>query len=122
MNDSVNVYKPQEDKDAITATPAAIAYIQSQIASKGSGLGIRLSVKKAGCSGYKYVIDLVVTPDPEDKVFPLNDELAIYVDPVSYQKVRGTNIDYVQEGLNKVFKYRNPNEQGSCGCGESFTV
>lgn len=117
----VKYFDPQE-QPAIVTTMAAQQHIQKTIEKQGHGIGIRFSTKKAGCSGYKYIIDIIDTAEPDDKVFPLGEDLAIYVSEKSYPYLKGMQIDYVQSGLNKQFVFHNPNATGSCGCGESFTV
>lgn len=84
--------------------------------------GIRLAVKPAGCSGYKYELEYVSAPSASDLHFMITDGVDVYVDEGSLSLVKGTEIDFVTEGLNQFFTFRNPNSQGECGCGESFTV
>ncbi|MHA7841355.1 MAG: HesB/IscA family protein [Gammaproteobacteria bacterium] len=122
MSDTQYFDPKNYDKEAIVATDAAKEHIKKTIEKQGHGIGIRFSTKKAGCSGYKYVVDIIDDVEVGDKVFPLTNELAIYVSLESYAYLKGMRIDYVQEGLNKRFQFHNPNAQGSCGCGESFTV
>ena len=75
--------------------------------------GLRLSVKKTGCSGLSYVLDIQMH---------LNNDYFVSIDKTSYPYVNGVTIDYVKKGLNQVFVFNNPNQTGQCGCGESFTV
>lgn len=107
---------------AITMTPAAIAHFQQLLNQQGKGKGLRLAVKTTGCSGKKYTLDIVDAFDPLDYVFAITDDLSVSVDPDSFCFVKGTEIDYGREGLNKTVKFNNPNVAASCGCGESFTV
>lgn len=122
MSDVQHFNPAHYDKEAIVATESAKAHIKKTIEKQGHGIGIRFSTKKAGCSGYKYVVDIIDEAQSDDKVFPLTEGMAIYVSAKSYEQLKGMRIDYVQEGLNKRFQFHNPNAQGSCGCGESFTV
>lgn len=122
MSDVQHFDPRKYDKEGIVATDAAKDHIKKTIAKQGHGIGIRFSTKKAGCSGYKYIVDIIDEAQPEDKIFPLTEDLSIYVSAESYEQLKGMRIDYVQEGLNKRFQFHNPNAQGSCGCGESFTV
>lgn len=108
-------------KPEITLTPAAIRHVLSYL-HKQSSKGIRLSVKKTGCSGLSYVVDYVETPAENDVVLPLDEKYLIYIDKASYPYLKGLEIDYVKEGLNHKFMFKNPNQTGQCGCGESFTV
>ena len=107
---------------AVTLTPAAIAHVKKRMIARGSGVGFRFGVSKSGCNGLKYVVDYVDEKQTEDHVYPIDDQLSLYVDAKSIAYVAGTQIDFVREGLNETFKFNNPNEQGSCGCGESFNV
>ena len=72
-------------------------------------------------NGYMYVLDFVRAEQPGDRRFRF-DDVTLYVDEKSLAVVNGTRVDYVQEGLNSLYKFHNPNATGECGCGESFTV
>lgn len=120
---AVGHYHPGDTPDQpVTLTPAAIEHVQHAIDKRGRGLGLRLSVKKSGCSGYGYEVDYVDTPADDDHIFPITESLNVYVDPESFPFVKGTVIDFERRGLNEIFTYRNPNQTGECGCGESFSV
>ncbi len=105
----------------IHLTPSAKAHIRASLAERGQGVGIRVGVKTAGCSGLSYVLEFVDTPDPNDTVFN-NDVVDVFIDPKSLVYLDGMTMDFVTEGLNSGFKFMNPNQTGECGCGESFTV
>lgn len=107
---------------AITFTEAAIRHVLSYIAKQNNCKGIRLSVKKTGCSGLSYVVDYVDAPLAEDIIFPLAENHVVCVDKASYPYLKGMQVDYVKQGLNYKFMFNNPNQTGQCGCGESFTV
>jgi len=106
---------------AISLTQSAAAHVQSQLDSRGRGLGIRVGVKTTGCSGMAYVLEFVDELMDEDQVFE-GFGVKIIVDPKSLLYIDGTQMDFVKEGLNEGFKFTNPNSAGECGCGESFTV
>lgn len=106
----------------ITLTDAALAHLQKQISKRGSGIGIRLSLKKTGCSGLSYVMDIIDELTDSDKVFEAGPSLKIAVPHNDLPYLMGTEIDFVKQGLNQQFEYHNPNAKGSCGCGESFSV
>ena len=106
----------------ITATPNAITHIKKQLAKRGKGIGMRLAVKDAGCTGKKYILDLIDAHNPEDLIYNLDTDLIICVDPTSFVFVAGTQIDYEKKNLNGKFVLHNPNEKAACGCGESFHV
>lgn len=105
----------------INLTPAAAKHISDFLANRGKGLGIRVGVKTAGCSGLSYVLEFVDTPDNHDEVFE-SQGVNVFIDPKSLVYLNGLEMDFVTEGLNSGFKFNNPNKKGECGCGESFTV
>ena len=88
---------------------------------RGKGIGLRLGVKQTGCSGYAYVVSYADEIGASDVVFEVAD-VKVVVDAESLKYVDGTEIDFVRQGLNEAFKFRNPNVKGECGCGESFNV
>jgi iron-sulfur cluster assembly protein len=106
---------------AITLTEAAANRVREQIAARGRGLGLHLSVKESGCSGFSYVVDFADQTGTGDTVFETQG-VHVFVPHASLAAVDGTTIDYVRQGLNASFRFRNPNVTGECGCGESFTV
>lgn len=106
----------------ITLSDNAKRHILSYLTQQGSSHGIRLSVKKTGCSGLSYVVDYVQSPELDDITQHLVDDYWIYLDRKSYPYLKGMSIDYVKQGLNQKLVFTNPNQTGQCGCGESFTV
>jgi iron-sulfur cluster assembly protein len=78
-------------------------------------------VRKTGCSGFAYVVNYADETHPDDLVFE-DHGVRVYVDRESLAMIDGTEVDFVKQGLNEAFKFRNPNTKGECGCGESFTV
>lgn len=106
---------------AISLTESAAERVRGYLERRGHGVGLRLGIKKTGCSGYAYVIDYADDIQPDDKVF---DALGVkvVVDNESLKLIDGTQIDFVKEGINEAFKFRNPNVKGECGCGESFSI
>jgi iron-sulfur cluster assembly protein len=106
---------------AISLTPAAAERVRSFLASRGRGVGLRLGVKKTGCSGFAYVVNYADEVSAQDEVFE-ESGVKVIVDRESLKLVDGTQIDFVRQGLNEAFKFRNPNVRGECGCGESFNV
>ena len=105
----------------ITLTQQAADHINRYIEKRGHGLGLRLGVRMTGCSGLAYKLDYVDEPNSNDMLFEQRG-VKVYVDPKSMPFLDGTQVDYSREGLNEGFKFSNPNEKASCGCGESFTV
>ena len=105
----------------ISLTPAAAERVRTFMASRGKGIGLRLGVKQTGCSGYAYVVNYADEVGPADVVFE-EAGVKVIVDLDSLRYVDGTEIDFVKQGLNEAFRFRNPNVRGECGCGESFNV
>ncbi len=105
----------------ISLTENAAKHVEQYLQERGKGVGIRLAVKTTGCSGLMYVLEPVDEPRSEDIQFHSRG-VEVYVDPKSLVYVDGTEMDYVKQGLNEGFEFRNPNVQAECGCGESFTV
>ena len=99
----------------------AINHFLLSLESRGKGAGIQIGVKKAGCSGYEYFFDFVDSIDAKNIVFEKNG-CKIYVDKTSFDFLKGSLVDYSEDGLNKGIKFVNPNAKAVCGCGESFTI
>lgn len=106
---------------AVTLTDSARERIRGYLQADPSAIGLRFGVARTGCSGWGYRVDLARAPGPDDSVFEA-DGLRIYVDADSLALVDGTEIDFLKQGLNEQFAFRNPNVAGECGCGESFTT
>lgn len=106
---------------AITLTDPAAERVKSFLANRGSGLGLRLGVKTTGCSGLAYVLEFVDELQEGDEVFNDNG-VNVIVDAKSLVYLDGTQLDFVKNGLNEGFEFKNPNQKEECGCGESFTV
>jgi iron-sulfur cluster assembly protein len=106
---------------AITLTEKAASHVQSYLAKRGKGVGLRLGVRTSGCSGMAYKLEFADGVNPEDHQFESHG-VKVIVDPKSLPYLAGTELDYAREGLNEGFKFRNPNVKDECGCGESFNV
>ncbi len=106
---------------AITLAPAALDRIKGYLAETPDAIGLRFGVKRTGCSGWGYVVDMAREGRVDDIVFE-QDGVAIHVDADSLLLIDGTQIDFLKQGLNEQFVFRNPNVAGECGCGESFTT
>jgi iron-sulfur cluster assembly protein len=105
----------------VTLTEQAADHIEKYLQKRGKGLGLRLGVRTTGCSGMAYKLEYVDEQVVEDNVFE-SFGVKVFIDPKSLVYLQGTELDYAREGLNEGFKFRNPNEKATCGCGESFTV
>lgn len=106
---------------AISLTNSAASRVRTYLDARGSGVGLRLGVTKTGCSGYSYVVKYADEIDPEDVIFE-DKGVKVVVDPESLALIDGTVVDFVKNGLNEAFSFRNPNITGECGCGESFNI
>jgi len=106
----------------ITLTHTAITRMLTGIAQHPEHSGVRLSIKKTGCSGLAYVVDYVSESSATDHVIALDAINYLCIDQESYRYIAGLNIDYVKQGINHKFVFENPNQTGQCGCGESFTI
>lgn len=106
---------------SITLTDSAASRVQSFLASRGKGVGLRLGVKTSGCSGMAYVLEFADEVHDDDDIFE-DKSVKIIVDKKSLVYIDGTELDFVKEGLNEGFKFNNPNASNECGCGESFNV
>jgi len=106
---------------ALSMTTAAAERVRNFLQNRGKGLGLRVGVKTTGCSGLAYVLEFVDELNADDQVFEEHG-LKLIVDGKSLVYIDGTQLDFVKEGLNEGFQFKNPNVNGECGCGESFTV
>ena len=106
---------------AVTLTEKAASHVQSFLAKRGKGVGLRVGVRTSGCSGMAYKLEFVDAIEPSDTQFESHG-VRVVVDPKSLPYVDGTELDYTREGLNEGFKFRNPNVKDECGCGESFNI
>ena len=105
----------------ITLSTAAADRVRNFLAARGHGIGLRLGIKKTGCSGYAYVVNYAEEVNPGDVVFE-DGGVKVIVDAESLPYVDGTEVDFIKQGLNEAFKFRNPKAKGECGCGESFNL
>jgi iron-sulfur cluster assembly protein len=106
---------------AIQLTDNAAQHVRNALAKRGKGIGLRLGVKKTGCSGWAYKIEYADEAAVEDLRFECLG-VTVLVDPNSLSFLDGTEVDYRREGLNESFQFKNPNVTDQCGCGESFRV
>ena len=116
---SVSTFDP--NGPAVTMTDAAIKHFEAALQGK-SGKLVRLSTKESGCTGYAYVLDLVDGAEGDDVVLQAGENVTLAVASDAVDVLRGTEIDMVTEGINRVIKFNNPNVVAECGCGESFSV
>lgn len=106
--------------DILNFTAAAVEHINKSLTRFPNG-GFRLSVKKAGCTGNKYVPEIAPGPKSGDEVFVTEQGLRVFIDSASKTAIQGTQVDIVNKGLGqKQLVFKNPNAVSECGCGESF--
>jgi iron-sulfur cluster assembly protein len=105
----------------ISITPVANQRMRQFLAQTPTAAGVRFGVKRTGCSGFAYVVDLADGLGTDDRLVEI-DGVPVVVDQKSLPLVDGTVIDFQRNGLNASFVFHNPNATGECGCGESFTV
>lgn len=122
---NIHHFSPEEMilKQAITVSDAALEHIRKQMKKQTGSIGLRLGLKKAGCSGLRYQPEIVNHKAEDDIVFQVaNDVLLLVKKSDFFSFLKGLHIDFKKQGMNATFSYENPNEKGSCGCGESFTI
>ena len=109
-------------RQAMTVTEAAAQRIQALLAKRGKpSLGIRVGVRSRGCSGLTYTLEYADEKGKFDEVVQ-DKGITILIDPKASMFIIGTEMDFVEDKLQSGFTFRNPNEKGRCGCGESFHV
>ena len=106
---------------SISLSTAAADRVRHFLVARGHGVGLRLAIKKTGCSGYAYVVNYAEEIAADDVVFEVGG-VKVVVDKESLPFVDGTEVDFVKQGLNEAFKFRNPRAKAECGCGESFSL
>jgi iron-sulfur cluster assembly protein len=107
---------------AIQVTAAAVARVRALLDKRGKpSAGVRIGVRTRGCSGLSYTLEYADAVGPADEVVEV-EGVRILIDPKASMFVFGTEMDFVEDKLQSGFVFRNPNEKGRCGCGESFHV
>ena len=106
---------------AISLTESAASRVRNYLEVRGESIGLRLGITKTGCSGYSYVINYAEDITDADVVFE-DKGVKVIVDADALPLIDGTEVDFVKNGLNEAFSFKNPNVTGECGCGESFNI
>jgi len=120
MSETTTRNRPRTN--VITLTDAAAARVKALLARReGEVVGLRVAVKSKGCSGLSYSVEYAAAKQPHDEVVE-DKGVTIFVDPRATMFILGSEMDYVEDKLQSGFVFRNPNEKGRCGCGESFHV
>lgn len=105
----------------MTLTERAATQIRRQLDKRGSGIALRIGVKKVGCTGLAHTFELADEVRPGEHSFESHGA-RLLVDAENLVFLDGSQIDFVTEGLTQRFKFDNPNVDSECGCGESFNV
>ncbi|HTS94791.1 MAG TPA: iron-sulfur cluster assembly accessory protein [Stellaceae bacterium] len=109
-------------RQAMTVTEAAAERIRALLAKRGKpAVGIRVGVRSRGCSGLTYTLEYADEKGKFDEIVE-DKGVTVLIDPKASMFIIGTEMDYVEDNLQSGFTFRNPNEKGRCGCGESFHV
>ena len=109
-------------RQAMTVTEAAAQRIQALLAKRGKpSVGIRVGVRSRGCSGLTYTLEYADEKGKFDEIVE-DKGVTILINPKATMFILGTEMDFVEDKLQSGFTFRNPNEKGRCGCGESFHV
>lgn len=107
---------------AVSISDTALRHFEKKLAADGNLKLLRVSTAPSGCSGYSYVLDMVDAAKEGDEIIEASQAVKLAIDPKALNILRGTEIDLVVEGVNRVVKFKNPNVVAECGCGESFSV
>jgi len=106
----------------MSVTAAAAERVKALLASRGKdSVGVRIGVRTKGCSGLSYTLEFADEKNDFDEIME-HDGVTILIDPKATMFILGTEMDFVEGKLESGFVFRNPNEKGRCGCGESFHV
>lgn len=107
---------------SVALTENAANRVRTMLQQRGSGLGLRLATREAGCSGFMYVVDYADRVHADDAVFESHG-VTLVIDKHSLSQLDGTTVDYVRtNALHEGFEFNNPNVKDQCGCGESFRI
>lgn len=104
-------------KQAVTLTPAAAQQI-ARLMARDAAQGLRIGIKKGGCAGMEYTMEIAAEAGPMDEVVE-QDGARVLIAPMAQMFLIGTEIDYETGLVDSGFRFRNPNVVESCGCGES---
>jgi len=105
----------------MTMTDAAADRVKEIVSSRENAHGVRVGIKKGGCAGMEYTVDLVTEPDAKDDHIE-HDGAHLWVDPAAMLYLLGTEMDFEVTKLRTGFVFKNPNESSACGCGESVEL
>lgn len=106
---------------SIQLTDAARARMHDFLSRQDDAAGVRFGIKRTGCSGFGYTVDVADQVQEGDHVIE-QDGLRLIIDAKAMPLLEGMQVDFQRQGINANFVFSNPNATGACGCGESFTV
>ena len=105
----------------ISLTDAAANRVREIVDARDGARGLRVGIKKGGCAGMEYTVDLVTEPSAKDDHIE-RDGAHVWVAPEAALYLLGTTMDFEVTKLRTGFVFRNPNEESACGCGESVEL
>lgn len=115
--------KPRVRPPPIAVTLAAVERVRALLGKRNKpSYGVRVGVRTRGCSGLSYTLEYADAANPGDEVVEPAADVRILIEPKASMFLFGTEMDFVEDKLQNGFVFRNPNEKGRCGCGESFHV
>lgn len=107
--------------NGLTLTDTAVCQILKLIDKNPDMLGLKVNIKKSGCAGFSYLIKKATSLDKNCLIYERNGA-KLFIPLHIMPSIDGAELDYVQNGLNHMFKFNNPQVQSFCGCGESFNI
>lgn len=111
----------RERPPVMTLTDAAAERVRNMMGTRPGVIGLKLGIKKGGCAGMEYTMDWATEPDPVCDVVEVGGA-TILIEPMAIMYLLGTEMDYEVSTLSSGFCFNNPNQQSSCGCGESVEL
>jgi iron-sulfur cluster assembly protein len=105
----------------MTMTDAAVRRVNALMASNPNALGLKIGIKKGGCAGMEYTMAVAEQKGAHDEVIE-QDGAVLLVEPAAIMYLLGTEMDFKTDKLSSQFVFNNPNQRGSCGCGESVNL
>jgi iron-sulfur cluster assembly protein len=105
----------------MTMTSAAAERVNEILAANPGNAGVRVGVKKGGCAGMEYTVELASEAKPREDLIE-QDGARVYVSPEAVLFLLGTQMDFEQTALRTGFTFNNPNQTSACGCGESVEL
>lgn len=107
----------------IKVTENAQRKIEENLKRRGQGIGIRIGVRTTGCSGLAYTLEYLDSRENLDPgLTTLFERFCVYITEKDLPYFQDLEVDYVKQGLNEGFEFRNQAEKDRCGCGESFRI